>query len=192
MKERKIAVLFPGIGYTCDRSLLYFAGKLALNAGYEIMPVKYGNFPSGVKGNAEKMKQCFYSALEQTEEILAGIKWEEYAEILFVSKSVGTVVSACYMKEHRIRGRSVSFTPLENTFLFAEGDGIMFHGTADPWAPDDEAIALGCKNIGQKLYITENANHSLETGDVLFDIQNLRSVMEIVDNYINMHNAERI
>jgi phosphoglycolate phosphatase len=25
----KIAVIFPGIGYTCDKPLLYYAGKFA-------------------------------------------------------------------------------------------------------------------------------------------------------------------
>ena len=75
----KIAVLFPGIGYTCDKPLLYYSGKLAARNGYEIVPVPYGNFPSGVKGNREKMEQAFYSALEQAEEILQNIDWKSFS-----------------------------------------------------------------------------------------------------------------
>ena len=71
----KIAVLFPGIGYTCDRSLLYYAGKLAASLGYEVVRVPYGGFPDGVKGNAEKMHQAFLLALEQAERILSSIDW---------------------------------------------------------------------------------------------------------------------
>ena len=35
--EEKIAVLFPGIGYTCDKPLLYYTGKLAVARGYKIV-----------------------------------------------------------------------------------------------------------------------------------------------------------
>lgn len=53
--KKKIAVLFPGIGYTCDKPLLYYTGKLAVARGYKIVKVEYGNFPSGIKENKEKM-----------------------------------------------------------------------------------------------------------------------------------------
>jgi hypothetical protein len=47
--KKKIAVLFPGIGYTCDKPLLYYTGKLAVARGYKLVKVEYGNFPSGIK-----------------------------------------------------------------------------------------------------------------------------------------------
>ena len=56
--EKKIAVLFPGIGYHTDKPLLYYSKKLARKRGYEIVEVKYGPLPSGVKGNAEKMRKA--------------------------------------------------------------------------------------------------------------------------------------
>ena len=34
MDEKKLAVLFPGIGYHCDKPLLYYSAKLAGAAGY--------------------------------------------------------------------------------------------------------------------------------------------------------------
>ena len=52
--KKKIAVLFPGIGYTCDKPLLYYTGKLAVARGYKLVKVEYGNFPSGIKENKEK------------------------------------------------------------------------------------------------------------------------------------------
>ncbi len=70
---KKIAVLFPGIGYNCDRPLLYYTGKLALLYGYELKKAEYGGFEAGIKGNREKMEKAFYSALSQTEKILADV-----------------------------------------------------------------------------------------------------------------------
>ena len=89
--KKKIAVLFPGIGYTCDKPLLYYTGKLAVARGYKLVKVEYGNFPSGIKENKEKMEEAFRCGLEQAEKILQDICWEEYEDILFVSKSIGTV-----------------------------------------------------------------------------------------------------
>ena len=100
---KSVACLFPGIGYTCDKPLLYYSGKLLKGLGWEIVPVPYTGFPSGVKGNPEKMQQSAHMALEQAEEILQEIDWNSYAEILLIGKSVGTVVCAAYARRHRLR-----------------------------------------------------------------------------------------
>ncbi len=39
--QNKLAVIFPGIGYTKDKPLLYYAGKLAKAAGYNVISVEY-------------------------------------------------------------------------------------------------------------------------------------------------------
>lgn len=182
-RKEKTAVLFPGIGYTCEKPLLYYSGKIAARCGYRVITVPYGNFPSGIKGNKEKMEAAFYSALEQAERMLDDTDFCG-REVLFISKSVGTIVSAAYAKNHHLSVRSISFTPLEQTFLFAEGEGIMFHGTSDPWAADSDRIREACKKIQQPLYEIGNADHSLETGDVETDICNLQKIMRQVLAYI--------
>ena len=62
--KKKIAVLFPGIGYHTDKPLLYYSRKLAMERGYEIAEVKYGELPVNVKGNAKKMLEAFNKALQ--------------------------------------------------------------------------------------------------------------------------------
>ena len=179
---KKIACLFPGIGYTCDKPLLYYSWKLLKGSGWEIVPVPYTGFPDHVKGNPEKMEQCAQMALEQSEGILQGIDWNKYGEILFIGKSIGTVVCAAYAKRHGLRCRQILFTPVEAVFRFANGNAIAFHGTSDPWA-DTGTIRENCRRTGIPLYETEGANHSLETGDVDRDIKEMRKVMKIVKEY---------
>ena len=115
--KKKIAVLFPGIGYTCDKPLLYYTGKLAVARGYKLVKVEYGNFPSGIKENKEKMEEAFRCGLEQAEKILQDICWEEYEDILFVSKSIGTVISSAFARRHQLSAKNILFTPLQQTFL---------------------------------------------------------------------------
>ena len=160
----KIVCLFPGIGYTCDKPLLYYSWKMFASLGWKVVPIPYGGFPSGVKGNAKKMQKCAEMALDQAEELLKEIDWNQYDSILFVSKSVGTVVAGAYAARHHVPCRHVLFTPVESTFSFKVKDAIVFHGTADPWA-DSKVIINACRDAGLTLHVTEKANHSLETGD---------------------------
>ena len=70
MAEKKLSVLFPCIGYHCDKPLLYYSVKLARATGFEVLPVPYAGFPEKVRGNADKMRVCFEIARAQTEELL--------------------------------------------------------------------------------------------------------------------------
>ena len=180
---KRIACLFPGIGYTCDKPLLYYSWKMLQGMGWEIVPVRYSGFSDNVKGSPEKMQQCAHMALEQAEEMLQDIDWSEYTDILLIGKSVGTVVCAAYARRHGLKCRQVLFTPVEAVFQFASGRSIAFHGTADPWA-DTKAIEEGCGKRGIPLYETRDANHSLETGDVDADIREMRIVMRIVRDFV--------
>ena len=179
---KKIVCLFPGIGYTCDKPLLYYSWKLLKGLDREVVPVPYTGFPSGVKGNPEKMRQAAEMALEQAEEILKDVVWSDYGDILLIGKSVGTVVCAAYARRHGLKCRQVLFTPVEETFRYAGRESVAFHGTADPWA-DTKAIRECCRRMDIPLYETEGANHSLETGDVDFDIKTMRKTMKIVRAY---------
>ena len=179
---KKIVCLFPGIGYTCDKPLLYYSWKLLKGLDREVVPVPYTGFPPGVKGNPEKMRQSAEMALEQAEEILKDVVWSDYGDILLIGKSVGTVVCAAYARRHGLKCRQVLFTPVEETFRYAGRESVAFHGTADPWA-DTKAIRECCRRMDIPLYETEGANHSLETGDVDFDIKTMRKTMKIVRAY---------
>lgn len=179
----KVAVFFPGIGYHCDKPLLYYTKQLARKKGYEILEVPYGNFPVGVKGNAEKMMQAFFSALEQAEGILKEVCWENYTQILFVSKSIGTAVAGSYARQHALETRNIFFTPVEQTFQCISQEGIVFHGTSDPWA-ETEQVEKECDAMNLPLYKVVGANHSLETEDAIENIHNLGRVMDIVNRYI--------
>ena len=182
-KAKKIAVILPGIGYTCDRSLLYYGGKLAQSLGFEAVRVPYGGFPDKVKGDADRMRLCVDIALRQAEDMLKNIDWKQYGQILFIAKSVGTVVASAYARAHGLSCRFILFTPVEAAFSLPVKNAVAFHGTADPWA-DTEALTRLCREASVPLYLTENANHSLETGDVLLDIRNLQTVMQQAEAFM--------
>ena len=100
--SNKLAVFFPGIGYHNDKPLLYYSRKLAAEAGFQCVRVDYNGFASEIKGNADKMREALETEYSQTELILSDIDWKSYENIIFISKSIGTVVAASYAKEYDI------------------------------------------------------------------------------------------
>ena len=160
---KRLAVIFPGVGYHTDKPLLYYSKKLAKQFGYEITEVPYKDLFREMRDPDKKLEAAFFSAFAQTEKMLEKVPFAEYKDVLFISKSIGTVVAS--------------------TFSFAPQTGIAFHGTADPMA-DTQMVKEACRERQIPLYLIENGNHSLETGDVLRDIENIRDVMERTQEYI--------
>lgn len=68
----KLAVYFPGIGYHCDKPLLYYGRKTACEQGYqEYRNIQYAYHAGNIRGNAEKMKEAYEVLFSQTEAALA-------------------------------------------------------------------------------------------------------------------------
>ncbi len=179
----KLAILLPGIGYTCDRPLLYYAGRLARARGWEVLPVAFGGFPPKVRGDRDRLRKSIAIALRQTGEALRDVRWAGCEQVLFLSKSIGTAAAAAYTASLGIPCRHVFFTPLEETFAHPVRDAAAFHGTADPWARTERIRDL-CAAAGIPLYLTEGANHSLETGNVSADIRILETVMRQTEAFL--------
>lgn len=182
---KKIALIFPGIGYNPDKPLLYYAAKLAKNNGFEIINIDYGALPSksGMRGNDAKMREAFAAACRHVEEQLNAIDFATYGEVLFISKSIGTAVAATAANRLGIPARQIYYTPVEQAYEQIGSEGIAFSGTADPWVHPEKIRKMSASH-GLLLYVVEDANHSLETGDVLRDIQNLEGIMKITAEYI--------
>lgn len=182
-----IAVLFPGIGYTADKPLLHYARRIALDQGYEILISAYSGFPEKVKGDRSKMEKSFHIALKQSEDMLSKVDLSGYDDILFIGKSIGTIVAAKIAAEspQKDRIRLVLFTPLEDTFSFPFGNAIAFTGGADPWVGGEKSRISGmCEEKGIPCTLIPEANHSLETKDTDNDIKWLYQIMKETERFI--------
>ena len=179
-----IAVFFPGIGYHCDKPLLYFSRELAKEAGYqELVNISYAYHGGDIRGNPEKMRAAGLALFAQTEAALKEIRWDAYDDILFVSKSVGTAIAAAYARRRNIVCRNVFYTPVALTFNEHPRNGIAFTGTADPWV-ETAVVSSGCEKARLPLTVIEGANHSLETENPMRNLDILKNVMEQTRRFI--------
>ncbi len=186
MSERRIAVVFPGVGYHSDKPLLYYTKKLAREQGFEVIEITY-EFPfraREIKDDRDKMKEAFDLAVKQTGEQLDGADLAGCGQILFIGKSIGTAVAACYDEKHCVGASHLILTPVPETFDFLrKGCGIVFHGNADPWC--DTAVAeKRCRELELPLTVIEGANHSLETKSAVTDARNMADLLVKTESFI--------
>lgn len=186
MEAKKLAVIFPGIGYHRDKPLLYYAAKLAQSRGYEILQTEYHDMPLKIRGNTEMMQAAAVLTFQQTAEQLKNVDWNAYDSILFIGKSIGTIAAAKYAAEHPISVQQLWYTPLHATFSFAPvptDSCIAFLGDADPWSDVSQLRAdAAAQQIPLHLY--PGCNHSLECTGVLHNIDHLREIMQITADFM--------
>lgn len=188
---KKIAVFFPGIGYTVDKPLMYYSRHLASALGYEIRLLPYGGFPDKVKGSRSKMTESFEIALAQSKSMMGDLNLEAYDEILFIGKSVGTVVAAAIAEQNakKDRIRLVLYTPLDDTFSFSFGDAVVFTGSEDPWVgKENSRIPEFCRERDIPCHVYPDANHSLETGDIRMDLEYMKQIMQKTKEFVKDRN----
>ena len=142
----RLAVIFPGIGYTADKPLLHYSRRIADRAGYEIKVIPYGGFPKKVKGDPEKMRRCFELALEQSEKLLAGIDLDSYSDILFIGKSVGTVAAAHIAAHSTHHSEAIVTKDRKSAELFTKQvDSAAVYVNASTRFTDGGQFGLGCE-----------------------------------------------
>lgn len=175
----KIAVYFPGIGYHCDKPLLYYSRSIAYKSGYkDSRTVNYTYKAGNIRGNEAKMKEAYEILFSQAETELADMVWSDYDDVLFISKSIGTIIAGAYAKKYDLKcAKHILYTPLAQTYLFAPEHAIGFIGTADPWSDTSEVIRLSEANH-IPLTVYDDCNHSLECDDTLKNIEILKDVMQ--------------
>ncbi len=191
---RKIAVVFPGVGYTKDRPLLYYAGKEAVACGFEL---RHLNF-AGIEWSKEKLKDHSFllktldRCLHITEEALEDLRDMSGDEVLFISKSIGTVVASAYARKKGLDVKHICFSPLEMIDGFIrEESGILFYGDNDPYA-DYAPIEKIAKDKKLEAFKISGGNHSLETGDIFTDIDNIKEIMQKIADLLEKVDIYRI
>ena len=179
---KKTAVIFPGVGYTKDRPLLYYSGKLAASFGYELVHVDF----SGIDWSKEKLKdpdflkEALDICLKRIDGVIPDPAELAVHDTVFISKSIGTVAACAYAHKHSLDVPQLCFSPLEMIEGFVKKNGaVLFYGDADPFA-DPASIEKIAKDKSLMAVKIAGGNHSLETGDIFTDIDNMKLMMERV------------
>lgn len=187
MEQRKLAVLFPGTGYTCTKPLLYYTAQAAEAEGYEIIRLEYGETFRTFRGRTmEDLLPLIELALQRSAEQLAQVKWETYDKIIFISKSIGTVVSCRIAESCKVSATQFLMTPIPLTLPYLpQIQGCFVAGTADPNLAAPLVRELQEKYPEKTAGIFEGCNHSLEIkGDMEGNLGRILAVVKLLRQWL--------
>lgn len=180
---KKIAVIFPGIGYQCEKPLLYYTASMAKDYGYEIVTLNYGQDIHSTRGRSpQELAQITKLALKRIIPRILELNLNSYDDVIFISKSIGTTLAL----ETEVGLKPVKpfrhflLTPLEMTFPYiAKANAVFFSGTADPYVPSDAIRTAARKYASKNGGVFEKCNHSLEIpGDTLGNVERLNQILK--------------
>ena len=188
----KIAIVFPGIGYTCQMPLLYHTTNVMVQHGYDVLWVEY-QYGEVWHGMVEE-KRLEMVGFDAEAALSAAMSHQKYKDIVLVGKSLGSYALAALNKTHGIK-KSVGLTPLlERKLIYPimdqkAGAGLFIIGSIDPEYSQERLDAL--KKNGGKVLVIPDADHSIEIhtaglrGDVHKSIEVLAKVVKEVDSFID-------
>lgn len=174
--EKRI-VLFPGGNYTADMPLLYYARCRYEAEGYSCAALQYDCKIDG----SLSMRQQFELRRECAARQLRSLGLAPGDELVFVSKSIGTVLAGWAEEEFALSVRHIVLTPLPETLPYLTANKqirLIAAGTADRYM-DSAVLRRHCEANGLPLLLFPGAGHRLEVpGDLAAPLEILRRVTE--------------
>lgn len=176
---RGLCVLFPGKGYTVDKPLLYYSTRLAMQKGYNLLLLSYGEF-SFNEATRHAMKNLIRGVIEE-------VRSEEahQGDLVFIAKSIGALFAsdAARIMADAPR-RSVYLTPIDQMMDNLAGtDFLAFTGSEDHLLDHERALAV-LGDAASRLRIYPGADHSLNAGGINESVRILQEVLGLIGDFI--------
>lgn len=178
MNDKKMVVIFPGGNYSADCPLLYYAGFKFEVRGYEKVAISYGDLVKRAKSLDECIEAVKSAVLTQ----LQSFDLSKYDDIVFVSKSFGTVVAGWIEEKLCIEARHIYLTPIKETLPYIQNKKNIIAVVAGTKDEQLDADILKEHCIKENIYLKQidGAGHRLEVcGDVGKNIEILKDIVTI-------------
>lgn len=191
---RSLALIFPGLNYTCEMPLLYFATQLFLEHGWDVLQVRadYTRPEFQALGKMEQAQRlgADSSAVLQAALAIRG-QGEHYEQISLLGKSIGTISMAFLLSLHPdLPFRPIWLTPLLRQPLLLEaalswkGKGLWIASKEDH-TYEAAAWERAAQTPGQQLLLLDRGNHRLEVaGNLEASLANLGRVQGAIRQFL--------
>ncbi|MCI1774324.1 MAG: alpha/beta hydrolase [Paenibacillus lautus] len=178
--NRKLVVLFPGKNYPCDKPILHFAGASAIQSGYDLMVLEYGYQAARTDLDIHDLQRVIEESHESVQRIIS-----KYNEVVFISKSIGTIVAGEVHGKLDIPIKHLFLTPIKDTIHYINRfKGLVVYGSKDEVFNHELANQIKLDK-GTEVIEILNANHSLEADHAPESVEILSKLVGIYMNFLN-------
>ena len=156
-----IAVCFPGTGFTCKEALFERLGADYAALEYDIIKLDFSHIPFR---EIESLEEAIAVAQRAVKRQLSHVAFAEYDDVVFLSKSLGTILAIEHDNANDICARHLFLTPLNKTLLQIRPKTkviAMVLGTQDRFLTG-RALASFCEERGIRYCLIDGVNHSLK------------------------------
>ncbi len=187
-----ISVILPGLHYTVDMPMLYYATGILLEAGHSVLTVdtRYSGEEEFMSVSNQERAEWMFRDAEAVYEAIQDL--ENYTLSVIVGKSLGTIMmSRMVQKYPEIADKKILWlTPLlkqewvVEQMIAHKGNSLVVIGTADPHY-DDNIIAKLAQEGKCEVFAVLKGNHSLDVpAGVLSSMEQLSNIMAHFKTFI--------
>ncbi len=192
--SEKAAMVFPGLGYSCEMPLLFYTAQLLLQKGYDVLCVDYSyNKRAGAETGEAELERWLRSDVEEAYAAL--MKHQKYSSVVLVGKSLGTTGAAKLLESGRAGKVShvIWLTPLLNdTELLRSIEAnatnvksLFVTGSGDPHFNKDNLDSIA-KSLDAQVLVFDGADHSLEMeDDYKNSLEALKTMLDHVEKFLS-------
>jgi hypothetical protein len=171
MQTKRLAVLFPGRGYTCAMPVLYYPGRWLYTRDANLLTMEYGfTRKQQILSKLNEEELLLWLTADASAALQAALETGTYQEVVLVGKSLGTLVLSQLAHTPPAGPTNLSFvwlTPLfKNPILYEavlrnRPRSLCVQGDADPLY-DAAAFERARAACAAQALIIPGADHSLE------------------------------
>ncbi len=192
-ETKHLALILPGLNYTCDMPLLYYAAQVMLSARADVVQVKY-DYTGTTSGRSASTLTEKYGAMREDLSLIARLAMEHrsYQKLTVIGKSLGTLgIPYLFQAGLTVKPTTCIFlTPILKELipwadLFRKVPNTLFAiGTNDPYY-DAGLISEFRKLRPDNFLIVEGVNHSMEfESKPIQSMKVLNTVMDRIQRFV--------
>ncbi len=188
---RHLAIILPGYRHPAEMADLYYAGRVLLAKGADLLRVEYAYFRTDFMEHSES-EQADWLSRDVLAACNAGLSYRSYNQITLVGKSIGTLAMGHLLADDRFQGANcIWLTPvltvewLRSRIEQVHPRSLFIIGTADKYYQPDILKHLEECTQGRSVVI-EGANHGLEISeDISKSLAALNQIVQAIQEFVN-------
>lgn len=172
--KQGLAILFPGTGYTCEQPLLVKCADIYKSLGYDVVKLDF----SSIKFNEiQSIDMAFEMAKAIILKQLEVFQVDDYIDIVFISKSFGTVCAGWLEEYWCISPRQLLLTPIMKTLNFIKDttkviamvigteDKLMDYQYLNSYCIERKISCIICQGVGHGLLFPNDPKGTAEINE---------------------------